>query len=828
LGWKASEKSVAASTVDDNSDAKNYLSSDSNVCTVDGFGNITFLKPGNCDITSTIIEGVRYNSAVSNSVTFTVEHEDRNLNLTTTATNNDTWGFTGRSASASAGDDDDSDAKTYVSSDINVCTVDSNGNLTLISPGTCSVTASIARGNRFKEKTSNSVSFEVAKKVHSLSGSDKTTSANSSSSSMSVASLATTNNGSFATTTYSVETGTNTAGCSVDSSGTATYTSAGECYVLASNAGNSFWATGSSRHKLTIGREARTLNASTDASDGLLWGTIGKSVVAVASADDTDGKTFSTLDPAICTVNSSGNLTLHKSGRCSVTATVVQGNKYNSAVSNTVSFNVAKKDHVLSGMEDKTVDDSDDSVFMNATVSSDTNTTRYAITGSNTAGCTVNNITGLVTYTKAGECEVIASNNGDERWNAATPLKKKLTVNSSSRNSPTPSPSQSNSSTPTPNPSPVATPAPSPVMPEPYASLPLPSPSDSAPLGGSSSINTVDVGNGVKPVESEGNYDLSEAERSITELASEKLAGFASGVVIRIDVIGARTAGQFVVAPGTSADSFAVAAALEESRVRLAANFAEITRASAVSKPDYRQVIGGGATQDAIDLFSASGLSEPITVGDLEINPNSKWLKFEVEVDTYQPGSVVYLAVTTQPVIFGAALVDNYGKASFFGLLPIDALEPGGHSVRIVGIRQLDGVSTDENGEIVVSDQTMTEIEQFDEGTKSTVKISGKNASGGSHLVIREIPILKIEPWWTVWLVLCAVLSVLFARRQRKIVAKLKRTTSQAIIGIATLPGLVLGWYSASYNIMGFVALISAVGAVGVLLMPVKLEKVGK
>ena len=374
-------------------------------------------------------------------------------------------------------------------------------------------------------------------------------------------------------------------------------------------------------------------------------------------------------------------------------------------------------------------------------------------------------------------------------------------------------------------PSPVATTEAIRITPEPKAVLPSPKPNVSSTPANSSAANTIDLGDGAKPAESTGSDDRSASERSLAELASEKLGGFAPGVGIRIDVIGARTTGQFVVAPGTTADPIAVAAALEESRDRTATNFAKVTKASAVSKPNDEEIIGGDPTEDALDLFSSSDLPKPITVGDLELSPNSKWLKIDAEVDTYKPGSVVYLAVTTQPVIFGAALVGEDGKANFSGFLPIDALESGGHSIRVVGVRELDGVSTDENGEVVLSDETMSEIQRFDEGTKSTVKIVGQNSTGGNNLVIREIPLLKIKPWWTVWLVLWTALLVLLARRQRKLVTKRERVIGQAIIGIAALPGLVLGWYTASYDIMGYAALLGALGVAGVILVPMKAER---
>lgn len=439
----------------------------------------------------------------------------------------------------------------------------------------------------------------------------------------------------------------------------------------------------------------------------------------------------------------------------------------------------------------------------------------FQAVGTNGGGTTYGAIRELVTL----DDPPVASSTPVASTTSASPAPRKRTSPTLTGPAPrsTPAPSLA--------PTPAATAEPIRITPEPKAVLPTPKPTTSSVPGSSGSVNTVDLGDGTKPAESTGSDDRSASERSLTELASEKLGGFAPGTGIRIDVIGAKTTGQFVIAPGTVADPIAVAAALEESRERTATNFAKVTNASAVSKPEDDQIIGGDPTEDALDLFSSSDLPKPITVGDLELSPNSKWLKIEAEVDTYKPGSVVYLAVTTQPVIFGAALVDENGKANFSGFLPIDALESGGHSIRVVGVRELEGVSTDENGEVVLSDETMSEIQRFDVGTKSTVKIVGQNTSGGNNLVIREIPLLKIKPWWTVWLVLWTALLVLLARRQRKLVTKRERVIGQAIIGIATLPGLVLGWYTASYDIMGYAALLGALGVTGVILMPMKAER---
>jgi len=345
----------------------------------------------------------------------------------------------------------------------------------------------------------------------------------------------------------------------------------------------------------------------------------------------------------------------------------------------------------------------------------------------------------------------------------------------------------------------------------------LPTPEPASASSPNNSQNTVDYGNGV--VNSSGSNsgtsqsNQSAGQRTLSQMSTEKISGFAPGAGLRIEVFGSRTTGQFVVAPGNVADPVAIAAALEESRNRRVANFAGVTNAQAVPTPPNENIIGGSPTNDAIETFAASGLANPITVSDLPLLPNSQWIRVDAQVDGYKSGTVVYLAVTTQPVIFGAAVVDKFGKANFSGYLPVDALASGGHDIRVVGLRELDGVSTDENGEIVLAESTLAEIQRFDEGTKATVKISGPNLSGGVNLAIREIPLLKIKPWWTIWLLLCTIALVGIAYRYRKIVTLREQLIARVIILIATLPALILGWTTSSYDVMGIGAVLAIVGA---------------
>ena len=350
------------------------------------------------------------------------------------------------------------------------------------------------------------------------------------------------------------------------------------------------------------------------------------------------------------------------------------------------------------------------------------------------------------------------------------------------------------------------------------------------PLANLTAPATIDLGDG-NSTSARGNSVLtakngsSSATRTLGVLAAQPLGGFAPGVGIRIEVIGAKTTGQFVVSPGSGIDPIAIASALDESTSRTAVNFAKVENVKSVITPDLTKVITGLPTKDAQDVFAASDLENPKTVGQLNGDKSTKWLSVNASVNTYKPGSVVYLAVTTQPLIFGAAVVDKFGKANFDGLLPLDVLSAGGHNIRIVGIRDLEGVTTDETGQIQLSDNALTEIQRFDPGTKATVKVIGANTQGGLHAVIREVPLMKYEPWWTVWLAIWTAFLLLLARRYGKVRTRQEKTVVVSLMGIATVPALYLGWTSSSYGIMFWGAAASLLGAFGSWALPIRGSK---
>jgi YDG domain len=294
---------------------------------------------------------------------------------------------------------------------------------------------------------------------------------------------------------------------------------------------------------------------------------------------------------------------------------------------------------------------------------------------------------------------------------------------------------------------------------------------------------------------------VSAAVKTINEVAAEKITGFAPGAGLRIEVIGSRIAGQFVVDGTSAADPIAVAAAIEESTQRTATSFARIDSVKRVIPPTAEGIYSVKIDDNHREIFKASGLEAPITLASLDVEKSTKWVSVEAQADTYLPGSRVYLTVTTQPIVFGEAVVDKYGHADLSGVLPIDLLEFGGHSIRIVGVRSLEGVSTAADGSIKLTDSAMAEIQKFDDGTQATVLITGKATEGGSHTAVREIPLDREIAWWTVWLALIIGLLALAIRFVRPPVSARRKLISWVAALVAGVPAAIFGWLQAAYEL---------------------------
>lgn len=349
----------------------------------------------------------------------------------------------------------------------------------------------------------------------------------------------------------------------------------------------------------------------------------------------------------------------------------------------------------------------------------------------------------------------------------------------------------------------------------------------SGPLPQNLERATVDTGSGIESaIEAQrSGGDLGAASRqsgtrTVEELASEKLTGFAPGAGLRVEILGARTGARFVLADLEVIDAVALIRAMEASITTQEANFSKITRVVRGERPLIQEAWAPEVREGIEEFFEAVGLEAPRALIDLDLNDVKNWVSIEAEVETYQPGSTVFLVATSSPIVLATAKVDRFGKAELAGVMPVEALGTGEHRVRVVGIRSLEGVSVDSQGEIQLSADLMDEIQRFDLGTQSTIALSGLNPEGGFHSAIRVVPLIPVAPWWTLWFILAGFVLAIGSRYRRLLDTSTRRAIAASGVVASALPAVIIGWVSTVTNVVWVGILLGLVGAVLSWFMP--------
>jgi hypothetical protein len=297
------------------------------------------------------------------------------------------------------------------------------------------------------------------------------------------------------------------------------------------------------------------------------------------------------------------------------------------------------------------------------------------------------------------------------------------------------------------------------------------------PAGGSTGLNSdgtlktppvATVTRDITNARNSGNYQ----QTTLSQVLSSRLPGFAANAPVIVHVLGSLTVSAFNVPSNVTAEQ--LRAAIEAA---FSAYGSSITSFTASVLPNRPTVIPSGTvSQDASDSFSHVGLATPITLAELiATGYTGPWVQVQTVVRNLFPGTIVYLALTSQPVILGAAVVGQDGTAKLSGFLPVDALPAGDHRVRVVGTHDYEGVSADGSGQAKLSDAAMKDIQGFDKGTQVTVIVTGDGANGGTTSLVRVIPVDEATggfPWWiviaSVALLLLILVLVLVLRRRNK------------------------------------------------------------
>ena len=275
-----------------------------------------------------------------------------------------------------------------------------SGVLSKSSAGDCSVTATMAGNGNYEPVSSaaTTVSFGLA----SQSALTVTSTSGTYGSSLTLATSGGTTNGSV---TY-VVTGT---GCS-ESGGALTKTTAGDCAVTATMAGNSDYnAVSSSATTVTFNKASQSALTLTST-----LGTYGTSITLTNNGGSGTGNISYSVSGTGCAITS-GVLSKDAAGDCSVTVTKATDTNYEavSSSSTTVAFAQAPNAITFGSLADRLWSASTFTVSPTAT-SGDTPT----ITSTTTNVCTVSSLT--ITMVSSGTCSLTASEDGNGNYLAAT------------------------------------------------------------------------------------------------------------------------------------------------------------------------------------------------------------------------------------------------------------------------------------------------------------------------------------------------------------------------------------------------------------------------
>jgi len=373
--------------------AVSWTSSDAGVATVNSEGLVTAVSGGTCTITATAKDG----SGVSSTCTVSVPYWVTDITLSSSELSINA-GAAGQLAATISPSNATNKAVTWSSSDTSVATVNSNGVVTGVSRGTCTITATAKDGSG--KYASCAVTVNQLVTGITLNYSTKTIVVGT------TAQLAATASPSNANDTSVTWSSSDTSVATVSNNGLVTGVANGTCTITATandGSGKSASCTVTITTLVTgITLSSSTLTVNAGATSQL---------TATASPDNATDKTvtWSSSDTNVATVNSSGVVTGVSRGTCTITATAKDGSGKSASCAVTVNqlvTGITLNNTTLKVKEGNTSQ-------LTATVSpSNANDTSVTWSSSNTEVATVNS-DGLVTALTEGTCTItVTANDG--------------------------------------------------------------------------------------------------------------------------------------------------------------------------------------------------------------------------------------------------------------------------------------------------------------------------------------------------------------------------------------------------------------------------------
>jgi hypothetical protein len=335
------------------------------------------------------------------------------------------------------------------------CTISTNQITTPAANGTCAIEATKAADRNYNAATATAtmtVDSSVAQTITFADPADRDYSPTTFDVSPSASSTLTVT---LTSTTTSV--------CTVGS-GTFTITmlKAGVCTLTASQGGGTansqtYNAADPVTQSFTIAKATRTISmkSSTDAgfSQSYVaagyanWGLTPPTMKSLASAGDTDTKTYSLdLTSVGCEVDADGTTRFVGAGTCKVKVSIT-GDKYIDAESSLISFAIGKKDQTISftALNPMTLGDANQDLVSSTDASGLTVT--LTVDSSSAGICEI--VSGKIRALAAGTCVVNSNQSGNTNFNPANQVQRTFLISAASSNS-----------TPAPAPAPVYVPKP--------------------------------------------------------------------------------------------------------------------------------------------------------------------------------------------------------------------------------------------------------------------------------------------------------------------------------------------------------------------------------
>jgi uncharacterized repeat protein (TIGR02543 family) len=375
-----------------------FTSTTTGICTVSGTA-VTMLKSGDCTIRAS--QGgntTQYNAAAPVDRSFSISKA--NQSITFDDPGSQTFGVSPFGLTVST--DAAGLTSTVTASPAGVCTV-SGTEVTVVGAGDCTLVATQGGDDRYNSATAVTRTFTVAKADQAGVSLSSSASVPFGQSSTLVAS------GGSGTGAYSF---TKLSGECTLTGATLVPTDVGSCVVKVTRAADANYNEQTSDITITITKGNQSISFTNPGSK-----TFGVSPFGLTVSTDAAGLTAEVTSSAeaVCTVSGT-TVTILKSGTCTLVANQEGDSRYNAATAVTQSFTVTKASQTITfanpgaktfGVAAFSVSPSTDASGLTLTVSSST-----------TDVCTVSS--GTVTIVAAGQCTLVATQSGDDRYLEAT------------------------------------------------------------------------------------------------------------------------------------------------------------------------------------------------------------------------------------------------------------------------------------------------------------------------------------------------------------------------------------------------------------------------